>query len=402
MRLQHIGTDGGHYLSRPKYGETPPAYLFIESVIASGVLSEASNNRLEAIVGAAAGKLKNLLTPGASSDLETMLTFLAPKGGGLAKIQQLVKLAGETKTPLDQDETWWQQIFDAFGVVDQTVRQTIKAKSSQIANDKPATGAPAPAAQQTAQPKAGKAPPGAPAAQTAQQPDVTALEQERARAAQEQTDLMGQVQQNQADQSQSRAKVEQLRAKLAALKAKRAGGVAEDMLRHIAHGLLAEADVSSNLKFVANSLMRRLGYQSSSAVQEVSWLKKFIGSPVKEGFKDFFNNLRMNYANPMYSADKWDQYGAGQHNQHLAKVAVRLLSDHITQSFAERLQVANLTPKQAMQHLVEWEKVKVAQAAAIKNRQPMSPAIQARYNAAYQNMQRVVFALNPELARNPA
>lgn len=402
MKLQHIGTDGGHYLSRPKYGELPPAYLFIESVIACRVLSEASSNRLEAIVGAAAGKLKNLLTPGASSDLETMLSFLAPKGGGLAKVQQLVKQAGESQTDIAQDEAWWQQMFDAFGVVDQSVRQTIKAKTSQIAANKPVTGAPAQDQQQAPVPGAETVPPGASAAPTAQQPDVAALEQERAAAAQEQTGLTGQIDQNRTDQSQSRAKVAQLRAKLAALKAKGSGGVAESMLRHIAHGLLAEAEVSSNLKFVANSLMRRLGYPSSSTVQEVNWLKKFIGPPVKEGFRDFFNNLRMNYANPMYSADKWDQYGAGQNNQHLAKVAVRLLSDYITQSFQERLQVANLTPKQAMQHLVEWEKIKAAQATAIKNRQPMPPAIQARYAAAYQNMQRVVFALNPELARSPA
>lgn len=400
MKLNHIGVNGGHYLSRPRYGELPPSYLFIESVIASRVLSEATSNRLEAVITAAASKLRNLLTPGASSDLETMLTFLAPKGGGMAKIQQLVQAAGQSQTPIDQDETWWQQMFDAFGVVDPQIRNTVRAKTQQIVGNQPVTGAsPAAAPAAPGSPSAG--PPAASTPAAGSPPDLATLEQQRAAAAQEQTDLMGQLDQNRGQQDQARNKVEQLRAKLAALKAKR-GGVAEAVLHHIATQLLAEADVGSNLKFVTSGLMRRLGCPASSTVQEVDWLKKFLGkAPVKEGFSDFFRNLRMNYANPMYSAQKWDQYGAGQANQHAAKVAVRLLSDHITQIFQERLKVANLTPQQAMQNLVEWEKIKAAQAAAIKNRQPMPPDLQAKYATTYQNMQRVVFALNPELARRP-
>ena len=68
----------------------PIPYIFIESVIESNVLSEGSFVEL---FKTGIAKLKAALTPGPGGDVETLLTFMAPKGGGITAINSLLKQA---------------------------------------------------------------------------------------------------------------------------------------------------------------------------------------------------------------------------------------------------------------------------------------------------------------------
>lgn len=355
MKLSNLTQDAGHPLTRHRFGGLPASYLFVESVIGSGVLSETANNRLAHVMRAAINRLQNFLTPGASSDLEAMLGFFAPKGGGLQKVNEIVRKAGELQNPIDQEQTWWQDIFSVFNLQDPAVQQKIQTQAVEAAGG-----------------------------QSSQRNNNA--------------DLLNALAKNAADRQTSMADIQQTQQKINDLQARNAPTV-ESVLNFVAKELLNEADVKSNLRFVASNMMRRLGHNSTTPVQEVNWLKRFATSfdkPVDEGFHDFFRNLRMMAANPGHIKVRADQSQLKHHNERVAKLAVQYLSDWITQEMNSRLKVANLTPQDVISVGREWTKYQTEYQRA--NGQ-VSEDFKQRFSELKERMQRIVYALNPDIAK---
>jgi hypothetical protein len=287
-----------------------------------------------------------LLTPGASGDLDSLLFFFAPKGGGLAKIQQLVQKAGASQTPLLQDQNWWQEIFSVFNIQDKSVQQDIVNKVSQSAGI---------AQQQGAQQQGG---------------DYAAL-------AAEFKNLL-------ATQQANLERLKALKARLTNL------GKAEEVLRPVALGLVSEMALNrSHLRFSGNG--RKLGCVSTTSVHETDWFKDFMAKmPVKEGFRDFFDNLRTMVANPGHLQTKMANHTNGSTNERIAKLAVRHLSDYLTQELTSRLKVANLTVGDLAHGAKRWKLVQKAYAEKRINANT--------YQHEWEDVQRIIFALNPGLA----
>lgn len=378
MKLNDLSHDAGHPLTRHKFGYLPASYLFVETVVGAGILGEAAETRLNQIMQGAIGRLQNFLTPGASSDLETMLGFFAPKGGGLARVQDMIKKAGDLKISVAQDQVWWQQLFTVFNVLDTSVQQQIQQRAIQAAGnltqDKNET--------------------------TAGQKSNPAAQIKRQEVLDQNQELTRMIDKNTAAREASLARMKEIQARIDALAARKGTPTSEGVFNFIAGELLNEADVKSNLRFVASNLMRRLGYTSTTPIQEIDWLKRFacdFKKPVEEGFGDFFRNMRMMATNPGHVAQKAQDSQLKSHNQRVAKLAIQYLSDWLTQEMGQRLRVANLTVQDMMKSTVEWRKL---QAQHMKfNGQPVPKPFQQQFDAARERMERIVFAMDPNLVK---
>jgi hypothetical protein len=365
------------------------------------------------MVNAAIGRLQNFMTPGPSTDLETMLWFVANNKGGIAKVKESITKAGQLQTPLQQDQNWWQELFTIFNLQDPSVQQQIQAKTVQGAGQPPGQQQ---AYQQTRQgpaAQAQQAAPGTPAqgAATGTQqmdPALLAQPQSQGQAVQRnQAELQDMLTRNAAAREASMARIRELQGKIDALRAQRAakqGGTApapvpatEDVFNALAVALLNEGDVKSNLKFVASNLMRRLGYASTTPVQEVNWLKRFVRGfeqrPVEEGFRDFFSNLRTAIANPGHAQMQNQNSELKSYNERAAKLAVRYMTDWLTSEINNRLQVAGLTYQDMATSLATWKKL-----MAISKSGKAPPDLATKLQAAQQKVLQIVYALNPKLA----
>ncbi len=354
MRLQHITSD------RPQdqqlrllgvEGDRSVSYLFIESVRAGGLLSEAGSNQLVALMRAGIAKLQNFMTPDASTDLDAMLAFMAPTGGGIAKVKSLVAKAKELEGPLLQDDNWWSDMFDAFSIKDPAVRDEVKKKVG---------------------------------VEMGQGKDEDPME------------TLGGM-----SQEDDRHGVS---ASIAAMKKQRAGHVtpapvpmAEAILSAVAVGLMNEGNVRSNLKFVASNVMRRLGAPTNTSWIDDDWLDKFmrtVKTPVREGFGDFARDARNFFTNPEYSAGKLNKSAGGESNQRAAKLAVQLLFDRLKSELHQRLQIANLTMKDMKEALETWGKLQMQYTSGTR-----SPQLVAELQQAFAKMKQILFAVNPDLAK---
>src|SRR5215831_8586968 len=116
MRLNQITTELPASQALGINSHLPLSYLFVESVLSSGVLSEADSNRFGALLKAGLAKLRNFMTPDASTDLDALLNLLVPAGGGLARVKALIQQAKQLPGQLIRNDNWWQELFSVFGV----------------------------------------------------------------------------------------------------------------------------------------------------------------------------------------------------------------------------------------------------------------------------------------------
>lgn len=379
MKLQNIALEHGDYRTRHRTGATPISYLFVETVVESGLLKEAVNRRFGQLMRTAIAQLQNFMTPGASSDLSALLGFINPAGGGVPRLKQMVQKAKDSQKPVLDDQTWWQDMFEIFGVKDEAMKTNIIANTKKSAGAVPGTKAPqAQAAQTPAQQ--------APAAAAPESP-VAAFQQ---RLAVHKEKLM----------ARQGAAAPQPPAAPGAPTAGDGWEVVEGIWDALADSLLAEASVKSSLRFVASNMIRKLGYASTTNVPEEDWLKDFLARrprQVNEGFSDFFRELRAKAANPGYADVRANNAQLSAYNERAAKLAVRFLSDYLTAEMQNRLKVANLSPDDMMRVSKEWQGMQMAYQ---KNQSAGSdPAFMSRYQDTFQKLQRLLYALNPDLAR---
>ncbi len=367
----------------------PASYLFIEAVIATGALSEAAATRVGGAMQAAMARLRNFMTPGASTDLGSLLHFFAEKGGGFPKLKELVAKAKQSPTPIAQDTEWWRQMFEVFGLKDPAVQSKIQSRAIQIVGSSPTT---------------------APSGKKAGGAGAGATDPDRVAALAHRDDLRRRLDQNLLDQQASQQRLQELEAKLAAFKAKRQARnqppippTTEALLDNLAHLVLVEAEATSSLRCVANHLMRKLGFPSNTSSHEMEWLKRFVSNfkttPLVEGFNDYFNNLRHMVANPGIVSGNIQDTTLRHQNEHLAKVAIKLLSDRLTQELGDRLRVANLTTKDLATTFQEYQALAKVFERVKGTPQAQNPVFLGRVASFKQMQQRILLALKPELAK---
>jgi hypothetical protein len=422
MKLQQIITGSSHLQFRFLAGNVPGrlgndiplAYVFVESVIGGKLLTETNSDRLTSLLKAGIAKLQNFLTPDATSDLDALLFFIAPKSGGLPKIKELIKAAKDSPDDILKDEEWWRDMFDTFGLSDPAIQQEVRVKVEEEVGATAAT--PPPEADQPGwrqrftdfMGQMGE-PPGGDSAE----PDPSFmhdLHAERQATAQDQNDLYDMLRRNTVSRKEAVRRFKELQARIEALKAARkarrgvAEATADAITTGIAQNLLAETDIRSNLRFIASNMMRRLGYPSVVPYQESDWLKKFVQTvggynhkekdAVEEGLADFTREMRHFFANPNYSTGRLDDSARRDRNQRAAKLAAQILFNKLRTEMEQRLKVANLTLQDVHETIKRYKDLE-----ARHKRGSRDPRLMAAIREVVDKIKRILYAVHPDMAR---
>jgi hypothetical protein len=367
--------------------DTAVSYLFVETVLHSGVLTEASQSRLGALLAAGLSKLQNFLTPDAATDLESLLFFIAPDGGGLTRVKELITQAKNIDGILVENNDWWNDLFNACGVKDPEIQAGIKNKVTKEFSKPEPAASPAPPVPPPGFKDAvhgmfnqhGPSPAGhggtnqraATPAPPSHEPVLKAY-------------------------SERQARTQRLRALNSALSKLGASKMTESFYSEVAKNLLDEGAVRTNLKYVMSNLMRRMGHPISTNYPDENWLKKFMSNrqQVSEGFTDFMRDARNFVANPSYTVDKLDNTSRQEQNQRAAKIAVQLIFDHLKKEADARLGIVDMDLDDVREALGLWNKL----AERYKKGSRDSRLI-AKLKELKEKIRQITFALNPESAK---
>lgn len=279
MKLQSIN---------PEYRYIPrvPSYIFIESIVNSGVLSEAEKSMLATLLQAGLARLKAAMTPRSSADLNVLLHFMAPDGGGSRAVNELLDSAKRVRGSLLQQDDWWDNLFGTLNIDDEHIQRDIK---SQVAEE---FGSVQP--QTKPQPNRPKSP---------------ELEMELNKGEQYKDELKGIINKSRTGRDVARSKISDLQSRLDALMRQTQS---ESIFKPIAE-LLSE--------------FKSVRYQLN-----------------EQGESDIFRKLGTYLANPKYAERKMQSVTSREDNQRAAKLALQISIDHLRDKFAATLEDAGLTP----------------------------------------------------------
>lgn len=365
MRLKHLTNDGSD--------DKPLSYLFIETVLCNCPISE--DARFGALMAASLAKLRNFITPGASSDLVALLSFLAPTGGGATKLKQLVDQAKSINGSLSDDDGWWTDIFNVCGLKDKSIQDSIRQQvSDELTSNQQ---------------------------QTPNQPTVYDQQQ----------DEYDEERDKQQKRRNNKSRLERLQKYLSDLNAKYSQRVSESVFNAMAVALIKEGSIKSSLKFVGSNMMRRFGSPTFAHYSDDDWFKTFMGKfskdkAVAEGIGDMarsvgtgvgnlVRNVRTYAANPQYTTNKLNDVSRGEDNQRGAKLAVQLLFSHLKKEASARLGVAGFTLKDLHSVVRLWDKLHAKYRSGSRD-----PKLIAKLAEVYnQKLKPLVLSLNPELAK---
>lgn len=70
-------------------------------------------------------KLQGAISPKTQQDLEHLLLYLAPRGGGVGQLRKVIEAATTSPGPISQNKEWWVQLFGVFGQVPQEIRDEV-------------------------------------------------------------------------------------------------------------------------------------------------------------------------------------------------------------------------------------------------------------------------------------
>lgn len=346
-------------IQRTKNRNFPPlSYLFVESVLATGVVNEAG--RLQALFQAGLAKLQAAITPGSGQDLDILLQFMAPRGGGSAAVQNLVQSAGREQGDITANDQWWKELFNAFGIADETIKGNVQnqVKQELAKGIQPEAGDEADAAE--ADPETGQSleAGGSPGGGSL----LDQLKDERGREQAYQGDISSQLAAIRKSREANQEAIGHLRNRLdTALK----GGpnrkdeeqvAAESVSAELALALMCETAVIRNIGTVGNHMIRQIGIRcrcNTPVLSEVGLLDRLrgaVGGTVQGG-----RNL---LANPELAKRKLRTATSSANNTRAAKLATQFLSDHLRSTFEMKLETAGLTPDAIKQKLQTWSQLK--------------------------------------------
>lgn len=324
-------------------------YIFIDSVLASNILTETDLGHLDAILKAGLAKLRAALTPGNAKDLDTLLRFMAPQGGGVEAVNKLIQTANQNQGDLTNNNDWWNGLFQTFGVQDEQVRNNIMDQVRQNVSNQPTQP------QQPTQQSPPELQPPEPQQPRAQRnPELlNLLRQERQSESDYQSGILKQIADIRQERSKTQADIAKLRKMLDRMTSRTA---TESIYSDVMRQLFCEYSVINCMPRIVRQITRRY-----PILTEAGLMDKLRGA-IKGG-----RNL---FANPHLAKQQLAGATTAATNKRAAKLAVQLLTDHLRTSFEMKLSEAGMTPDQIASKLRQWDRLKQLEAQSGDNPSP--------------------------------
>jgi hypothetical protein len=301
-----------------------------------------------------------------------------------------------------EDQQWWNNLFNAFGVSDDTIKGNIMNQVRQDTD--PGTAPPtglggaqtdqdplddSPDPQPAQSPQTGPVGSGVgsagagtvPGAGEAQGTDrdslLAALKSERDAEMANQDDILGQLSSIRKQREQNREEIGHLRNRLD--QARAAGPQPEPepeqprtsniidpntgepyvypewVCKEVALSLLEESTVQRNLNVVCKYMLRNLAARTNNRNVKIPTLTE---AGLRDRLRGAFQNVRNFAANPEYTKRKLGGATGKAKNQRAAKLAVQALTDHLRTDFEAKLTENGMTPDQIKQKMETWASLK--------------------------------------------
>jgi hypothetical protein len=324
----------------------PLPSVFIRAVVNSNILTEAEGNILTQLFKAGIAKLKAAMTPGTSEDLELLLTMMAPQGGGVEKVEQLLDAARQG--PIHDNEDWWNSFYEAFNIQDDLVKQDIR--------DRVSTEIPG------AKPNKPQVPGGEEVGGNKFQDFVNRLGGQRKGAEagaetggkfQDFADRLGGLEKRQQD---NRARADEIRKRMAELQ----GQQQSEETQAVIGTILCEMNsVRTNFSIVSNLMHAEIRAICEGKVPRFD--DRVLFNMLSEGMLD---DIRTRLANPNYSrgendrtAQKYGRQAELADGERVAKLAINVAKQQLRQKFNASLQDAGLLPNDIAKSYATWKKL---------------------------------------------
>jgi hypothetical protein len=368
----------GHNYREPR----PIPYIFIESVVESRVLDEGAFSEL---FKTGIAKLKAALTSGPGGDVETLLTFMAPKGGGITTVNNLIKRASAEEGSLLENQQWWEELFGTFNIGDQSTKAEIQQQVQQdLLNPQANVEAGGEAGEAGGEAKPGffdkfkDAMSGGGSAGDLAASDVGAgdvgagddLEGRREALNDRFESLFSRLEKLKADREGSASPVEppaepdlEFAEPESGPVQQRLPGMEECNVADLALALLNDHCVQANIGRIGNLMLRRIGSHHHVQMPTISEagllgrLRDAVGG-IPDKLRRGAETARSMIANPKHAARSLATSGAASNNERAAKLAVQILSEKLRTDFEAKLSANGLTPDQIVTTLNQWQELK--------------------------------------------
>jgi len=349
------------------HNSKPISILFVESAFAAGLVTEAEAGVLTTLFRAGLAKLQAALTPNTPQDLDSLLTFVASEGGGLQKVQSLLQAAKASHGSITNNQEWWNELFHAFNITDAAVQREIQNQVITTVGGQP-TPQQAPQTQpeqqpeqqpgQVAEPVVEPTPEPTPR-QTTPPPRTTPrdwfsdLQQERQRVLDQQNRMADLLAHSRSMRQDTSDRLQAIAKRLEELKAQ---GATESLAIDYATIILEFPRVRNNLPAIVE-LMVRSGGRRFATITEAGLINR--ANQAIGAVPGFLQNLTRHAAditaNPRYAQRRYQESYTSSTNERVAKLAIKLLTDHVRKAFGQKLQTANATPQEIINGLGRFQ-----------------------------------------------
>jgi hypothetical protein len=108
--------------------------LFIESIDRAGLITETQLGAVASWVKSLISQMKAASAPEQAKDLNILLKFVAPKGGGIKNVDNLVRSARQLSGNILNNKQWWNDIFNSFGIENESIKGNVLKKFGALQN----------------------------------------------------------------------------------------------------------------------------------------------------------------------------------------------------------------------------------------------------------------------------
>lgn len=329
--------------------------IFLESVVYSDVLTEQEMDVLGTILQTGLSAIRNMITPGSSKDLEALLVFMAPDGGGVRAVNKLIDDA-KTSPDLHSDEKWWNSLFKITGIDDWQSQKQIQYQVAQEFGKGIGTGLSLPGYAPRAKSEKDEVRSEldelfGDGEEKAKKPSrkkkdslKDLLDKEESSSRDYQDNLRALLRRSGKARDDANKKMQNLHARLDALLQKKAN---ESVLTSINQTLLETRSVQENIQFITNLVLKRTNQLHNTQFGVIAE-------------SDILDRIRTALANPSYATGTVKNITDRHDNTRAAKLAVRLATEHLRKKFATRLHSIGMLPDDIIRTYQNWHKLRTS------------------------------------------
>ena len=307
---------------------------FLESINEAG----RRNNYLNSLVNTGLVNIQSALTPDIPDNIDPVIKLMAPNGGGIESIKDILNKAKQIRGSIFDDKDWFNSLFKIFNITDQEEITNIINKLRTDFNMRPNKLPKNNAVDNSNQTK-----------QT-QDNDPTLINKIKSTGDNNNKlkDVISRLNQNKA---KAQNELFEINKRIQELMAKCEQQPTNESINEIIDHILIEPDVYNNLHVIIPNSLRKFGILESDIKQT---MKNFFKQAQSSG-SNIINNIKNTISNPIQTQQRLNDWQSTSNNILISKYAVRYCLNSINNKFELILKQHNYSPLKFRELYLIWK-----------------------------------------------